>query len=105
MNKKRLIAITLSVLLIGCLTGCNDSPINSESNIKDIADNNVQFIGDYSYYNNGAAYTIGSSSDYTKVFLDFDSMERAPLCAVPNCTHNTSGCLSKNIGKFYMPVF
>ncbi len=127
MNKKRLIVSILSVLLIGCLTGCNDNSINSgsngegigenstqynddtsnnlESNIKDMADNNVQFISDYSYYNNGAAYTIGSSSDYTKVFLDFDSMERAPLCAVPNCTHNTSSCLSKNIGKFYMPVF
>ena len=70
MNKKRLIVSILSVLLIGCLTGCNDNSINSgsngegigenstqynddtsnnlESNIKDMADNNVQFISDYS---------------------------------------------------------
>lgn len=102
MNIKR--TIVLIVLCI-MLTGCSDVNENKDTNGKIVMDNGLQYISDYSYYNNGAAYTIGNSQHYVKTFLDFDSMERAPLCAVPNCTHTTSSCLSKNIGEFYKPIF
>ena len=78
---------------------------DAQSTTEKYENTGIKFIGDYSYYNNGVAYTIGDSQNPTKTFLDFNSMERAPLCAVPNCTHNNSKCISKNIGEFYMPIF
>lgn len=96
--KKLLISIMLAGFLFN--TGCTESSKN-----KTTVNTDIQYISSYSYYNNGVAYTIGDSQNFTKTFLDFDSMERAPLCAVPNCTHNGSTCLSKNIGKHYKPVF
>lgn len=78
---------------------------DAQSTTEKYENTGIKFIGDYSYYNNGVAYTIGGPQNPTKTFLDFNSMERAPLCAVPNCTHNNSKCISKNIGEFYMPIF
>ena len=101
---KKLLAILLSSSVI-LMTGCSNKPDNTGDHSKNIRDNGMQYISDYSYYNNGVAYTIGGSQNSTETFLDFDSMERAPLCAVPNCTHNNSSCLSKNIGSLYKPVF
>lgn len=97
---KKILSILVPLCII--LTGCKS---NTE-NIKNDAMNKksieyIGYLGKYSYYNNGVAYTIGDS----KVFLDFDTMERAPLCASPNCTHSTSDCLSKNIYEYYKPIF
>lgn len=96
--KKSLISIAIAGFML--FTGCSESGKD-----KNIVNNDIKYIGDYSYYNNGVAFTVGDSQNYTETFLDFDSMERAPLCAVPNCTHNNSSCLSKNIGSLYKPVF
>ena len=102
MKKTLVILLSSSIML---MTGCSNNPNNTGDHIANTIANSMQYISDYSYYNNGVAYTIGDSQNSTKTFLDFDSMERAPLCAVPNCTHNNSSCLSKNIGSLYKPVF
>ncbi|MCD8187236.1 MAG: hypothetical protein LUD57_01185 [Ruminococcus sp.] len=91
-----LIAI-MATMFVSCDN--NKSPEETESLTK------ISYISDYSSYGDGVAYTVGNSQNYTKRFLDFGSMEQSPLCAVPNCTHSTSSCLSKNIGRFYKPVF
>ena len=95
MKKFLVILLSSSIML---MTGCSNKPDNTGNHSENTRDNGIQYISDYSYYNNGVAYAIGDSQNSTKTFLDFDSMERAPLCAVPNCTHNNSSCLSKNIG-------
>lgn len=98
MLKRNLVILTALCII---LTGCSNKIEYRENNPKNTKNNSMQYISEYSYYKNGTAYTIGDS----KVFLDFDIMERAPLCAVPNCTHTTSSCLAKNIGEHYKPVF
>ncbi len=60
---------------------------------------NTKFIASgTNYYKNGCIY-----GNETAMFLDFDTMEKAPLCAKPNCTHNSSDCIAKIVGD--TPVF
>ncbi len=99
MKKVLSVLLSLSILM---LTGCKENSVDLRQNS---VDSTTQYISDYSYYNNGVAYTVGDSQNSTKMFLDFDSMEKAALCAAPNCTHSTSSCLSKSMGEHYKPVF
>lgn len=88
---KKLIKIFLVMICI-CLTGCNtESKISLSSNIKFITSGT-------NYYKNGCIY-----GNETTMFLDFDTMEKAPLCAKPNCTHDNSECIAKTVGD--TPVF
>ena len=44
----------------------------------------------------GAVYTVQSGTiGKTSMFVDYATLQTAPLCAVPNCTHMTSDCLAK----------
>lgn len=97
---KKIISLILSVSILAAAVSCSN-----KEKAENVVNNTAQYISEYSYYNNGTAYTLGDLQNYTKTFLDFDSMEKAPLCAVPNCTHTTASCLSKSIGFFYKPVF
>lgn len=97
---KKIISLILSISILSTAVSCSN-----KEKTENIVNNAAQYISEYSYYNNGAAYTLGDIQNYTKTFLDFDSMEKAPLCAVPNCTHTNASCLSKSIGFFYKPVF
>lgn len=101
---KRILSILLSLCVIS-LSGCNNKTESTGNSTENTSANAIQYISDYSYYDNGVAYTVGDAQNSTKMFLDFDSMEKAALCAVPNCTHNNSSCLSKSIGNLYKPVF
>lgn len=79
--------------LIFCLTFCSCGKKENKTD-----NTNVFIKSGADYYQNGIIM-----GDETAMFLDFDTMEKAPLCAVPNCTHSSSDCLAKNVGK--MPVF
>ncbi|MCR5707056.1 MAG: hypothetical protein K6G82_02150 [Ruminococcus sp.] len=86
---KKLFSLALSGVLI--LTGCGGSiPADTD-------DDNVHF---YSFFCRdcevGAAYTVNNYHSAVTMFLDYASMETAPLCAVPNCNHQDSDCLAKN---------
>ena len=99
MQKTLAVLVSIAVIM---LTGCNESSGHLN---RDSVDRDAQYISEYSYYNNGVAYTVGDAQNSTKMFLDFDSMEKAALGAVPNCTHATASCLSKSMGEHYKPVF
>ncbi|MBE6861423.1 MAG: hypothetical protein E7497_00790 [Ruminococcus sp.] len=57
-------------------------------------------------YENGMIYNAGTWPNETKRFLDFTSLETAPLCAVPNCTHSSSSseCLTRVVNDNCMLV-
>lgn len=92
--KKFFTAIALSGAVL--LGGCAESNKDENAAANDV----IRHIGTYSSYENGIVYRAGDSS----MFLDLDTMEKSPLCAVPNCTHTTSSCISKIIGR-YVPIF
>ncbi len=48
-------------------------------------------------YSKGMLYSSGLA-DPVEYFLDYETMEKSPLCAMPNCTHTTSTCLAKDMG-------
>lgn len=88
---KKLFAV---ILAMAAMAGCSDSKKgNSPEEIKPIL-----FTTDACYYKNGVVY-----GEEPVMFLDFDTMEKAPLCAVPNCTHTVSSCLAQNVGN--TPIF
>ncbi len=89
--KKRVFIITIAfaVALAGC--GKKENNTEKESAPRFITTNAV-------YYKNGVVYGEEPAS-----FLDFDTMEKAPLCAVPNCTHTVSSCLAQMVGA--EPIF
>ncbi|MBE6862933.1 MAG: hypothetical protein E7497_08600, partial [Ruminococcus sp.] len=92
--KKRILSVILSALMLTA-TGCSNKKENTNAEKKAspifIAYNSV-------HYNNGVVFGRD-----TATFLDFESMEKAPLCAVPNCTHDNSSCLAEVVGR--VPVF
>ncbi|MDE6035467.1 MAG: hypothetical protein K2G36_06115 [Ruminococcus sp.] len=116
--KKFTVLLMASVMMLSGCTKKNDTPVitdNTENSVttektstvaktSESNNNDIQYIGNYSYYQNGVAYQAGSVPNNTEMFLDFDSMEKASLCAVPNCNHMTSSCLAKSMGR-YEPIF
>ncbi|MGN0584752.1 MAG: hypothetical protein ACI4JD_04790 [Ruminococcus sp.] len=109
--RKNIILITLIAAM--ALSGCSESnrasdiPDSIESNKtasvpdnghSDVSKDMVYISENADYYKNGVVF--GSEK---AMFLDFDTMEKAPLCAVPNCTHTDSDCLAKIVGS--TPVF
>lgn len=93
--RKQLLSISVACMISIC--GCAES--KDSTNNMESKKSNLQFItNNADYYENGVVF----GSDVA-MFLDFDTMEKAPLCAMPNCTHTTSGCLSQMVGN--EPVF
>ncbi len=88
--KKKILSILLAM---SAFVSCSKKENNTEkeSAPRFITNNAV-------YYKNGVVYGEEPAS-----FLDFDTMEKAPLCAVPNCTHTTASCLAQMVGN--APVF
>lgn len=97
--KKRILSSTfLAVILFsGCgssnksestevLSGvCNHSGKQGEAQYVDIGEN---------IYESGMIF----GGNGTKMYLDFETMEKTVLCSRPNCDHNTSECTAKIIG-------
>ncbi len=93
--KKKILSFLTAVLMtvtFGCSDKDNETSKSSEP---------VFFSYNKTVYNGGLVYNIGIDSP--TMFLDFETMEKAPLCAVPNCTHTVSSCLAQMVGK--NPVF
>ena len=88
------------MITIFTLTGCQKSFISenklnvaeNKSNSKNIS---MQYIENNSdFYKNGVIFGREKA-----MFLDFDTMEKAPLCTIPNCTHKNSNCLANMVGE------
>ena len=78
------------IILMFILTGCTSENKAEEFNIP-------QYIAiNHDFYGNGLIYPQEWRKAY---FLDFDTMNRAPLCAVPNCDHKTANCLTNSLGN------
>lgn len=88
---KKLLAI---ILAMAAMTGCTEK---KEEN-KDV----IHFMGYSNVYDSGKIYSAGQEPNKTVNFIDFISLERAPLCAVPNCTHSMSSseCLAQIVGDY-----
>lgn len=83
--KKKFIPIFLFAILL--LFACKEKTDK-------IKNTTPRFIsGNYNLYSDGFIFGME-----TTMFLDFDTMEKTPLCAVPNCTHKTDECLAKIVG-------
>ena len=88
--KKKILSLALTFTMV---TGCSDKTENAPKELKP-----QFFTSDACYYGNGVVY-----GDEPVVFLDFDTMEKAPLCAVPNCSHTSASCLAQAVGN--TPIF
>ena len=83
----------IASMLISCSFKNNDNTSNNSIT------NEIEFItANADYIKNGVVF-----GNDIAMFLDFDTMEKAPLCAVPNCTHTTSSCFANIVGN--KPVF
>ncbi len=93
--KKIILSISLAALM---LTACGEKKEKPKSDVHRIISGNT--------YENGMIYNAGTWPNETKRFLDFTSLETAPLCAVPNCTHSSSSseCLTRIINGKCMLV-
>lgn len=70
----------------------------SDSEHSDLSDDIMCISENSDYYRNGIVFGNDKA-----MFLDFDTMESAPLCAVPNCKHTGSDCIAKTVGN--TPIF
>ncbi len=87
--KKKVLSVILTALM---LTACGDK--------KEEKSDRIIFTTYQNVYDNGMIYTAGLDANRVTRFLDFASLETAPFCAVPNCTHSISSseCLSRVAG-------
>ncbi len=96
MRKKFLCFMCLPLLLT---YGCSNHLLDNEHINSNQSSNKYEYISDMgSYYENGVA--LGKEKTF---FFDFDTMEKTPLCASPNCSHTSSNCLANIIGN--RPIF
>lgn len=87
---KKIIAVCCTSLLSISMVSCNEKKTHT-SDISFITQNSIE-------YNNGCVYGENPTR-----YLDFETLESSPLCAVPNCTHKNNDCLAKQIGN--TPIF
>lgn len=92
--KKRVLSVILSAVMLTA-TGCADKK-DSDGKAKETAP--VFFQRNHIQYGNGAVF-----GEEPALFIDFDTMEKSALCAVPNCNHQYSECLAQAVGN--APVF
>ena len=102
--------ILFATVIVAFLTsGCGGNDVTSKGNIQSDSDftsthsdDSVHNCIDAQYidsgeniYDNGMIY----GSDAPKTYLDFETMEKTVLCALPNCNHSTSECIAAKIGR------
>ncbi len=91
---------TFLMVTIFTLTGCQNhdiskSKLNNEKPSFNNATSDIQYIkSNADFYKNGVIFGKDKA-----MFLDFDTMEKTPLCAVPNCMHSNSSCLANIVGE------
>ncbi len=89
---RKILSLCLSCAIVLCMASCHNKKSENESTgIRFIKENTIE-------YNNGCVF--GSNP---AMFLDFETLDTSPICAVPNCSHSNLDCLAKQIGN--TPVF
>ena len=87
----------LSAIMLLLLTSCNNKLNNS---LPVLSTENDQYVAEY-YNNYDEGRIIGGfdgNDGMPSKFLDYETMKSTVLCSKPNCTHNNSECVAKNIG-------
>lgn len=102
---KKVLAIAATlVLLVGGAAGGAAllNTVNNQSPTANIGDENKVTVfanGRGSDYEKGMFYHLSGMGDSTvEYFLDYETMEKTPICAMPNCTHTISSCLATQMG-------
>ena len=87
--KKKIICI-ISALLLIFTCSCD----KKKNNLPD-SSNDIQYINMlYNICGNGRICAL----DDVAYYIDHNTMEKVPLCSIPNCTHTTGECPAKVIG-------
>lgn len=97
------IAATLVLLVGGAAVGAALlNTVNRHSPTSQIEEGSKITVfanGRGSDYEKGMFYHSSGMYDSTvEYFLDYETMEKTPICAMPNCTHTTSSCLATQMG-------
>lgn len=89
---RKILSLCLVCVCVSCITSCNNkNNVSKPSEIRFIKENSIE-------YNNGCVYGYRPTT-----YLDFETLENSPLCALPNCTHNDPNCLANIVGT--SPIF
>lgn len=86
--KKRILSIMLALTM---LAGCGKKKSANDS------DNVTVFSFMGGTYETGLIYNFNELNNPTS-FLDYETLDKTVLCAMPNCTHTVAGCLAKQVG-------
>lgn len=85
---KKLLSI---VLILTLLAGCGEKNTSSDRDKITV----FSFMG--GTYESGLIYNFNEINNPTS-FLDYETLDKTALCAMPNCTHTISSCLGKQVG-------
>ena len=97
--KKRIFSSTLLTVIL--FSGCGSSNKSESTEVLSGVCNHSGKQGEAQYVDIGEnIYESGMifGGNGTKMYLDFETMEKTVLCSRPNCDHNTSECTAKIIG-------
>lgn len=81
--KKKFLLIALASLMLTACGKSETSPTDTTPRFYDMG---------FRSYDDGGAYTA-FGSDKKTIYIDYGTMEKTVLCAVPNCSHTTTSCL------------
>jgi hypothetical protein len=90
---KKTLAFLTTLTLIFTATACSSNKSATEQA-------EVQFIQSGSIINgNTLIYSTTNDGGYSiSYYLDLDTMETAPFCSMPNCSHNSRNCMAIQLG-------
>ena len=89
--KKRIICF-ITALSLALMCSCNNKKNKGELPTSSSDTKYINLV--YNKFDGGRLF-----SDNPKMYIDYNTMERTPLCSKPNCTHNTGECPGKVMGE------
>lgn len=93
---KKIVSFFIAILLLS-LYGCADNNNRSDQSEKSV-EPAIRYIAAYEdYYKNGLIYAVGGNFAHTR-YVDFETLESTAFCNAPNCTHQTSSCVARQVG-------
>ena len=102
---KKVLAAAAVLLVVAGGTAGGMALLNSSDKVEPTAsvssgenlDNALVFSFLGGNYEKGLLFNTGGGNTI-EYFLDYETLEKSPMCAMPNCTHTTSTCLAKDMG-------